>query len=379
MMLKRLATSYQTLALLLLNTLVLLVVIEVAAWLLLGWQDRQNRAELIAQQASQGYYANQPWAETYWREHYQQERMYRPYVLWRNTPFQGETINVDAQGYRVTPGASCEAGAFIVFVLGGSTIWGHGAPDWGTIPAYLQNELVVGRDEPVCVRNLGEPAYVSTQSVIELEQQLRQGQRPDLVIFYDGYNDVAAAYQNGRPGSQLNEALLAATISSETTFSTWLQTTNTYQLLTRAAVKAGLSLPGTEATDVTQPASPDHQFLSNVVFQTYFSNYQMVAALAAAYGFDYHFFWQPTRNSWQATNPTSSPIEAFFEEVYARMDNEASHYPCLTNQSHLPDVQTESLWLDPVHPTPPGNQAIAQAIAQTLQEKAAVPPCHANP
>ena len=51
----------------------------------------------------------------------------------------------------------------------------------------------------VCVRNYGETGWVSTQELIKLMLELkRTGRKPDLVIFYDGANDVYLPYQYGR-------------------------------------------------------------------------------------------------------------------------------------------------------------------------------------
>ena len=119
----------------------------------------------------------------YWREFGVSRRQaYRPYVLWRRHAFSGKTINVDADGVRLTPGAVCGPSSFKVFVLGGSTVWGTGAADWNTLPAHLQTELQRVSARPVCVVNFGESAWVSTQSVLQLLLQLQAGNVPDLVI-----------------------------------------------------------------------------------------------------------------------------------------------------------------------------------------------------
>jgi hypothetical protein len=75
---------------------------------------------------------------------------------------------------------------------------GMGAPDWGTIPAYLQKHLQAISREPICIVNFAENAYVSTQNMIELILLLEAGSIPDVVIFYDGVNEVLAANQSGR-------------------------------------------------------------------------------------------------------------------------------------------------------------------------------------
>ena len=41
--------------------------------------------------------------------------------------------------------------------------------------------------------------------MMELFLQLREGNIPDLVVFYDGVNDVFSAYQQGKAGIPQNE------------------------------------------------------------------------------------------------------------------------------------------------------------------------------
>ena len=89
-------------------------------------------------------------------------------------------------------------------------MWGTGSPNWGTIPANLQKGLEKLRQGPVCVMNFAESAYVSTQDVIMLLMQLRSGNVPDLVLFYNIGGDIYSAYQSGRAGVPENLDQIAA-------------------------------------------------------------------------------------------------------------------------------------------------------------------------
>ena len=181
---QRITEVYKTLAILLLNTLVLLICIEIAAGFVSkiisndSGVDTSPLAIWIHPQ-----YDNRDWAETYWAESIQQRIAYAPYVVWTSAPFEGETITINAQGLRETPGAECESAAYRVFMFGGSTMWGHGSPNHGTIPAYVQAALAKEIEQPVCVTNFGRTAYVSTQGLLQLIFELRAGNIPDAVIF----------------------------------------------------------------------------------------------------------------------------------------------------------------------------------------------------
>ena len=51
----------------------------------------------------------------------------------------------------------------------------------------------------------GWDIFALTQGMLELMLQLRAGQRPDVVVFYDGINDTFSVLQNGIPGVGQNE------------------------------------------------------------------------------------------------------------------------------------------------------------------------------
>src|SRR5208337_1716624 len=53
--------------------------------------------------------------------------------------------------------------------------------------------------------NMGQDGYVSTQEVLLLAEQIRRGNIPNLVIFFDGYNDTFAAEYNNAAGVTYDE------------------------------------------------------------------------------------------------------------------------------------------------------------------------------
>src|SRR5262249_10483737 len=193
---RQIARVYRGTAILILNTILLAAGVEVAASSILkAWSVRNpGDQQLVNPRENIAYYRSRDWGALYWHEHHLSDvQRYHPYVIWRRAPFQGITINIGEHGTRVTPGANCSANSYKVFAFGGSTMWGTGSPDWGTIPAYLQAGLEALRGKSVCVMNFGESAFVSTQGVIQLILELQSGNVPHLVIFYDGVNDVYAA------------------------------------------------------------------------------------------------------------------------------------------------------------------------------------------
>lgn len=87
-----------------------------------------------------------------------------------------------------------------VFLMGGSTTFGYGVDDDDTIAAYLQRQL----GDRFAVFNFGTGAYDQVREIDRLLYHLRQGHRPDVVIFLDGVNDsFTFARSNYRLGDKL--------------------------------------------------------------------------------------------------------------------------------------------------------------------------------
>src|SRR5690242_12005089 len=168
------------------------------------------RREALDYRAAADAYAGEAWATQYWKEYDALDTEWHPYVYWRHRHFAGQFINIDGAGLRNTwnpPECSESAGHVArIFVLGGSAIWGIGGRDANTIPSRLSHALSERGDRAVCVVNLGEIGYVTTQEVVTLMLELERGRRPDIVIFFDGYNDSFSAFQAGHAGDPQNES-----------------------------------------------------------------------------------------------------------------------------------------------------------------------------
>jgi hypothetical protein len=375
----RIVDSHKTVALVTLNTLVLFAGLELAATLVARvWKEPVKMTDEDLPRAHTSYYASQAWAKQYWKEFsLSRPQQYRPYVIWRRAPFKGQFINIDRDGIRLTPGANCSANSYKVFTFGGSTMWGTGAPDWGTIPAYLQANFTASRERPVCVMNFGETGFVSTQSVIELIVQLQSGNVPDLVIFYDGVNDVYAAYQSGRSTHQNFDQIAAKLMKGESvpSFVAWIESSNSFRLLER--LLAELRQKPQNRTDLVtyKTMAIDTATLSDSVVETYLSNYGIVDALARKYGFKFFFFWQPvisigdkplTSEEQDMRRQMEPALIELHETVYRRVQRVANEYENLYYIAEMFDSLDSGIWIDYSHVTPVGNRLIADKMFHVI-------------
>lgn len=150
---------------------------DLADW----WQDRRGRTD---ERVDLPNYVDKDHSRKIFSEMARLETGYAPFVEWKRKSFRGQVVNIDETGERLhTPPGEGSRG--VVRFFGGSTTWGTGVDDDHTIPA-LWNAL----HPDWTVHNHGESAYYSRQELERLISLVHLGEPVDLVVFYDGYNDV---------------------------------------------------------------------------------------------------------------------------------------------------------------------------------------------
>ncbi len=229
------------------------------------------------------------------------ELVWKPYVYWQREEGVRKTIQMKGKK---------------VWVFGGSAVWGTGV-EWNeTIPSYLAN---YGYN----VTNYGETGYVSTQELILLIQELKSGFPPDIVIFYDGFNDVFSAYQQGVAGLPMNE------FNRVKEFNLSKKWVGEYLQAKLHKQKHNLNMECT-----------------NGVLYNYYQNIEMVLALSICFKFKFYSFWQ----DYNYKN------NKFFDKSYEL----AKHF------KQVLEVP-EEYFIDQCHLTKEGNKIIAERIYNNIK------------
>jgi len=280
-------------------TLALVVVAELVLDAI--YHARDARTKMVDYKTHSDAFANSPWVNDYFAEDHRAAILdWHSYVYWRLRPFHGRYMNVDENGIRRTWQSpdSAAAGALNIFMLGGSTTWGNGSRDDHTVPSEL-SRLLHEHGVKAHVTNFGESGYVSMQELITLELQLRKGNIPDLVVFYDGVNDTYSAWQQGQAGIPQNEHSRVV----EFNMSNPKRRAQRAQLLLKEyASQLALRRFADSIVKHIVPkrrgagapvAAPNDDALAQDVLNTYAGQMELVRALANTYGFKYVFFWQP--------------------------------------------------------------------------------------
>jgi len=316
--------------------------------------------------------------------------IYRPFVLYRVVPetFTG-SISTDVDGFRISP--EVEAGArengCLVYCLGGSTMWGWGEVDTQTIPAHLQILLSEHLDCPVEVVNLGQPGWLSSQELIQLLLKLWEGERPDLVIFYDGGNDVAASAR-GEAGTHLRrkrvENLLSYRSPGETAGYSFLwqslKSLNTINLLSRfTGYREESGLAQFQVTNQTDTQTIPIDSISKMTLKYALGNYRVALSLGNGYGFDCLFLWQPLmavtekyyigteKLLWEETMADSTEAAAI-RNTWLLASEFASEgvVPGFVDISDALDTCSLHCYIDRCHLNGTGNKVIAESIFEEI-------------
>jgi hypothetical protein len=339
-------------------------------------------------------YKNSPWAQEYLTDLARFSVRWQPFVYWLGAPYQSRYLNIDEDGLRRTFGGGplqrSQHHAIRIFTFGGSTMLGEGSRDDYTIASWLQRSI----DQTpyrVGITNFGQDAYVSTQEVVLLLEQIQQGNVPDIVVFYDGFNDAASARSGGEAGVSFDES------NRRTEFRVFNFWSNDHSLMLKESalvlvrssglgqlakrillwleptrfeeLQGQLVSANTSWSHKPSPLAPGAESgrIQEQVANVYLANKRIVEALGRSFGFKCLFFWQPTvftkvnRTHYEATIGWLPGDQEFFGGLYKRIGAIAAE----ENIHDLSGVFGDSpqpYFLDEAHITEEGNRIVAQAM-----------------
>jgi lysophospholipase L1-like esterase len=362
---------------------VLASLLECVSWMICSLHPLSRQAQFENQKASPAYEGAE-WAREFWRQEalrLEKPRAYVPFRLWGVTEWHSEYINNDlgVGGFwrRTTnPGNCVTSNSLNVWTFGGSTMYGVGVPDWATMPSYLSRELNAGGKNCVLVSNFGVEGYVVGQELILLEEQLKAGGRPDVVIFYDGINDSMSQCAPGPPPPHGDYRTIKSRIEgSPSARLDFLQ--KSYAVRLAGELLARFHHPRSVALQASEVQS---RIMSAV--SKYEANVRLVRALARAYGFKLYPFWQPLLTyghkplvpfEQRLTRADASKLPADYAcllmmaATYSEAERRAAQDGHFVFLGGVFDSTKEPVYIDQGHLGPRGNEVVAQAIANYMR------------
>ncbi len=336
-----------------------------------GWADR---APLDAR-ANSPVYAGKSWAREYFRELAETHARYRPFLGWqrRDYPEPGHAarfVHVEG-GLRRTENPPPTPGLrpFEVQFFGGSTVWGVGSTDAGTLPsAFARAAAAAG--VPIHVTNLGEDGYVQWQEVMRLGELAAAGRAPDLAILYDGANDVFAHFQSPTEGERerIHQNLArwqARFLDRHDLLPALRQTSGVHLLLAAIASRGVAPAPKFE---LAWPADLTIEQVAATVARRHREGAAHAARLGKDYGFAVASFWQPTVFTKRAKTAAETDHATAFGPNLGAIYTGAR--AAIGNQiEDLGDTfsdATQDVYIDWCHVGEDGNEVLARRILESV-------------
>jgi len=286
------------------------------------------------------------------------------------------------------------------WVFGGSTAFGHGIADDETIAAYL-NEL----DSSAVYINFATQAYHQSLEIEKLLLLLKKGYRPSRVMFIDGLNDIVSMNAtNFRPAEHPVRLYDAYAYRSNIESVRWPDNEFVFRRLPlfdlmfsardRYRARAIPDSVFERDDDLDDPGAPYHadpllhyELVSRraddyalavrqirryqaKLLSFYRMNEALLDTLSHAYGFTYSVFLQPMGNL-SPGNPFHSDRASFTSDIHyryfvllldtLRAEIASGHLPGFRDISNA-DRAYPSQYVDFTHYAPPLCRAIAEAI-----------------
>jgi len=293
---------------------------------------------------------------------------YVPFVEWRRVAQKTKYVNIDEHGYRMhTEGKRNNvADPLTIGFFGGSTMWGTGVADDGTIPA-LFDQLTTQFE----VTNYGEGGHNTRQMFALLVNLIDTGQMPDVVVFYDGYNHIWT-HCNYAVTRSLNGHMVEAKMRRALT-----------ERPSGGYVFTDLVMPpmnflrlvfGEKAFVVNDYACHDDPERAEAVAQTLVNLWEMANTLVTHYGGKFYAFLQPIGylgtprlDHLKFNRPLGREQ---FEAVYPILQRKGREkgFPWWTDISDAFDGTDEYIYIDTTHVTRNGNTIVAKRMLDRIEQ-----------
>ena len=382
--------GYQKTAVILLNSIILFILINILASLYIYHNNHKNKPankifgwygndidlsavypDMNAEQINT--LLNETWTRTY---------AYEPYTQFKERQYSGQYVNVSEFGFRmnghVQPWPPKKDSEIIVFIFGGSTTFGYGVPDSQTIAAYLEKNLKnLSNNKKFRVYNFGRGYYFSSQERVLLEYLIEKGQIPHIAIFIDGLNEF---YQLNDEGPEFT--LMIKSFLEEQLYEKNLSAHKRTKTVLKEFI---LSLPVVQFFYPVKPLNMAQEFhktknydspeLFDLVVKRYNKNKKMIEALGKKFGFKTKFIFQPVPTYKYDTNyhifqKFGYGVHQVSKYGYPFMAKHISENPMGEDFHWFADIQDglkQPLYVDSAHYCPKFNEIIAQKIINEMK------------
>lgn len=304
-----------------------------------------------------------------------------PILMWRPMPgYRDDLVAISGDGFRGEERIQPEAGRKLVFLLGGSTVFGLGLHNDQTIACFLQR-LIDARPggERYQVVNAGVTGYYSTQELI-LAQRKLIAYRPAIIISLTGRNDVFYSLEPDYRADEIPyhgqlRGALGALDPYFTPSEAREPKLHLMQLMSRTYHRV-------KEMDWAQEWSGSNLKFHPEAIHTFIRNERSLQALLSAHGIEYRLFLQPLltwppRKQSLADKSLHRPayldlLTTGYQQLVAEAREELKE-DWFGDVLTLPDDERESIFIDNAHFSEYGSRIVARLIARAVFGDAAAP------
>jgi lysophospholipase L1-like esterase len=303
-------------------------------------------------------YAGIDWTKTHFEEFHSLRSRYMSHIGWRREVFEGKTIKLEGPYARRASVGAAQAGKRSVYFFGGSTMWGTGVDDANTIPSLVTQ---IGGFP---AQNYGESGWIAHQSLSLLILLLQEGHRPDVVVFYDGVNDVAHKCRRElTPTSHAREQQIRAAMSNT-------KPQQVYGLQHMLKPLMGLAGEIRRATARSEVLYDCHrsQEKAQQIADNLLQDWDVARRLIESYGGKFIAILQPVAfygTSKLDSIRLSDTMRKQFQAVYPLIKPKMAGRPGLYDLTAVLD-HDEYFYVDFCHLSPNGNRYVAQKLVEVL-------------
>lgn len=295
---------------------------------------------------------------------------YKAFLGWTSPNINGDFLNVENGRRKTIVSKEIVDGAELHF-FGGSTMWGHSVSDKSTIPS------LVSQLTKMSAINYGEQAYNSRQGLNLLIDNLDTIRKGDVVVFYDGVNDI---YHNCRSYNSpngharefyikaaLNPTRSSAMITGNANFKL-IENSSTYRLM-KGLQRKIFPAPNKQAKDYVNSCNDD--LYAEKVAQFLVQNWETAQALLKSRGVEFKCILQP--NPYTFDGPigySNEEMKSQIQKVYPLIRRKGKKLSCFEDYS---SAVTEDNYVDSCcHLNEKGNSELAAKLSEDIYRNTSI-------
>ncbi len=364
----------------------------------------------VGQRVLKGIFGTEDWGKAIRYNQASPNFAIHPTLNFMTEPVRNEHFTMGPEGVRLEPGWSddfvrqqLKNGRPLIFVMGGSTVLGHGVGADHTI-SYHMNEALHGSGATAV--NFGSQAYDQHRDIEKLLYLLREGFRPAKVVFLNGWNDILGmARSNLRTQDKLiyhgfatNRGEIAFTpgdrVDDRRHFRLFLESLPAYRLLEtykRRSINLDRMLAErdafTQGFDFYEAeflylhwadfADRRRELLKKQIADNFAANLKFLQGISTGFGFEFYSFYQPIGlldpdNPFVGDQARTAAGYAYVHEMddVIRHNIASGKLPMIDISRALRNIPGPK-FIDVAHYSPSANKALAREILRYVTVDAA--------